>query len=209
MKRKIYLIYLLCIILLGGCKEDEYVYPSVLTELVDIRSNSSGRLSEIISDNGNVYTINERNGLEGFVPDSIYRTLSIFEPDSYSNATLYSCQLVLSMKPEKPEYFKDGMKTDPLDIQRIWQSGKYINMVLVIQGKDKPHGFHFMEEGIDNNILTLTLYHDQNNDYKAFGKEVYISIPLWQYEDVLDDKSQIKININTFKEGMTSRIFNL
>ena len=207
MKSGLNMTLLLCFSLLGGCKEEEYVYPSVLTELTDIRSDSSGKLSEIVSDNGSTYTINERSGLEGFVPDSTYRTLSIFEPDSDKHATLYSCQFVLSMKPEHPDYFKHGIKTDPLDIERIWHSGKYINMVLSIQGKDKPHGFHFVEESTENNFLELTLYHDQNNDYKAFSKDVYISDPLWQYEDIISRGGKIKININTFKEGKTSREF--
>lgn len=200
-------LFLLCILLTSGCKEDEYVYPSVLTEFTDIRSDKSGKLSEIISDNGNKYIINERTGLEGFTPDSVYRTLSIFEPGESNKATLYSCQFVFSMKPQPADFFKNGIKTDPLDIQRIWQSGNYINMVLTIQGKDKPHGFHFVEEGISDNTLSITIYHDQNGDYKAFGKDVYISIPLWQYDGILNKGDKIKVNINTFKEGMTFREF--
>lgn len=209
MKHRLNIILLLCIILMGGCKEEEYVYPNVLTEFADIKSNSSGKLSEIISDNGSKYTISERGGLEGFTPDSIYRTLSVFEPDNNNNATLYSCQLVLSMKPQPVDFFKNGIKTDPLDIQRIWRSGNYINMVLTIQGKDKPHAFHFVYNGIENGLLSITIYHDQNNDYMAFGKDVYLSIPLWQYEESMKKGDKIRININTFKEGMTFREFEL
>lgn len=207
MKVLINTLILLCILLTSGCKEDEYVYPSVLTEFTDIRSDKYGKLAEIISDNGAKYVINERSGLEGFTPDSIYRTLSIFEPEENNKATLYSCQLVFSAKPQPKEFFKKGIKTDPLDIQRIWHSGDYINMVLTVQGKDKPHGFHFVEKGIESNTLSITVYHDQNGDYKAFGKDAYMSLPLWQYKNILNKGDKIKIEINTFKEGMTSREF--
>lgn len=217
MKIKLYILFLCCVLTAVGCKDDEYVYPNVLTEFVEIKTNSSGRLSYIDTDTGKSYSINERSGINGFTPDSIYRALSIFEPLSDENrdlcATLYSCQFVISVVPTPEEEFKDGIKTDPLDIDRIWRSGKYINMVLDVMGKDKTHVLNFVDKGIKNNAdgsktLAITIFHSQNGDYEAFTRKAYASIPLWSYEDKLSDDDKVEVTINTYKEGITTREFN-
>lgn len=217
MKVTLYILFLCCVLTVVGCKDDEYVYPNVLTEMVDIRTDSSGKLSYLDTDTGKSYQINERSGLEGFTPDSIYRTLSIFEPISDEtkdlSATLYSCQFVISVVPVAEETFKDGIKTDPLDIDRIWRSGKYINMVLDVMGKDKTHILNFVDKGIRNNddgskTLAITVFHSQNGDYEAFTRKAYASIPLWPYEDKLSNGDKVEITINTYKEGITTREFN-
>lgn len=201
----------------SSCKKDEYVYPSVLTELVDIKTNSSGKLSYIQSDNGDMYQIMERSGLEGFTPDSTYRALSIFEPvgnnENGLTAKVYSCQFVISVIPSPADKFDKGIKTDPLDIDRIWSSGNYINMVLDIMAKDKTHVLNFVDNGITNNAdgsrtLDITVYHDQNGDYEAYTKKAYASIPLWPYKGALAEGDRIIVHINTFKEGNTTREFH-
>lgn len=200
----------------SSCKKDEYYYPSVLTEFVDIETNSTGRLSFIKRDNGENYEIAERKGLEGFTHDSIYRAVSIFEPikDTNDNITakLYSCKLITSVIPSTEDKFTNGIKTDPLDIDRIWHSGNYINMILEIMAKDKPHGLNFIENEITEDAdgsktLYLTVYHNQNGDYEAFTKKVYASIPLWHYKNVLSEGDKVIVNINTYKEGKTKREF--
>lgn len=216
MRIKQYIIFLGCLLAASSCKEDEYVYPSVLTEMVDIKTDSSGKLSYISTDNGKAYQINERSGLEGFTPDSVYRTLSIFEPleteGKDESATLYSCQFVISAVPSAEDSFKDGIKTDPLDIDRIWRSGNYVNMVLDVMAKDKTHILNFVDNGIEpnqegSNTLTITVFHDQNGDYESFTKKAYASVPLWPYKDRLSEGDKIKIVINTYKEGITTREF--
>lgn len=217
MKTKTYISLLSCIMLVSSCKKDEYVYPDVLTEFVDMETDNSGRLSYINRDNGDEYLINKRSGLDGFTPDSTYRALSVFEPsennDGNATATLYSCQFVISVIPSAEDRFPKGIKTDPLDIDRIWQSGNYINMVLNIMAKDKPHALNFVDNGITNNrdgsrTLDITIYHDQNNDYEAYTKKAYASVPLWPYEDALTKGDKITIHINTYKEGNTTREFH-
>lgn len=217
MRIKHYILFLCCISAFTACKDEEYVYPSVLTEMVDIKTDSSGKLSFIDTDYGSSYKINERSGLEGFTPDSVYRTLSIFGTlDSESNgisATLYSCLFVISVIPSTEDKFKDGIKTDPLDIERIWRSGDYINMVLDVKAKDKTHIINFIDYGINENpdgssTLSITLYHNQNGDYEAFTKKAYASVPLWPYKQKLKQGNKIEITVNTYKEGITKREFN-
>lgn len=214
MKRLKYLSFLLpCILALGGCKEDEYVYPSVLTEFINIRTDQSGTLKELITDQGETLSVQHREGLSGLTPDSIYRTVSVYErleASEEDDAYLYSSQLILAALPLPADQF-EAVKTDPLSIQSIWKSGEYINLVLLPMVKDKPHTFHFIDQGITETngkrTLNLTVYHDRNNDMEAFTRKVYLSIPLWGYKEVLEKGDQIVVQFNTYEEGMITRSF--
>lgn len=216
MKARLYIALLSCIIAISSCKEDEYVYPSVFTEFVDIKTDASGKLAYINIDDGSTFQIKDRSGIEGFTPDSTYRSLSIYEILDESNGAnlvrLYSCQFVISVVPTTEDKFTKGIKTDPLDIDRIWRSGNYINMVLDIMAKDKSHTLNFVDNGMTENsdgskTLNITIYHDQRNDYEAFTKKAYVSIPLWPYKDIMKEGDKVTININTYKEGNTTREF--
>lgn len=199
-----------------GCQEDDYVYPDVLTEFTEVQTNDEGVLTYLLTDQGDKYQILEREGLDGLTPDSIYRTLCVYQITDVEKETvqLYSAQKVLSMLPKPASAFSDGIRTDPLDIQSIWLSGKYLNMVLLPMAKDKSHIFHFVENSLtqDNEgraQLELTLYHDQNGDYEAFTRKTYLSIPLWGDGNKLDTGDRIILHIQTYKEGNTTREFTL
>mgnify|MGYP002238297770 FL=1 len=95
---------LLCILLLGACKEDEYVYPNVITTFIDAATDESGTLQKLITDKGESLQILNREGLDGLTPDSIYRSVSIYElkesaDEGQATALLYSCQLIIAVKP--------------------------------------------------------------------------------------------------------------
>lgn len=212
-----FLIYIfLTVFLLSneGCQEDDYVYPDVLTEFTEVQTNDKGILTYLLTDQGDKYQILEREGLDGLTPDSIYRTLCIYQITDVEKETvqLYSAQKVLSMLPKPASAFTDGVRTDPLDIQSIWLSGRYLNMVLLPLAKDKSHIYHFVENGLTQrteggNQLELTLYHDQNGDYEAFTRKTYLSIPLWEYGDKLGTGDRIILHIRTYQEGETTREF--
>lgn len=207
-----------CLLFLGACKEDEYVYPNVISTFIDVTTDTSGTLQDLITDKGETLQILNREGLDGLTPDSTYRTVSIYEPketDTQGNATalLYSCQLIIAVKPVTANKLPDGIaKTDPLDIQSVWKSGNYLNLILLPMAKEKSHIFHFIEDGITDNedgsrTLHLTLYHNQNGDYEAFTRKSYLSIPLWAYEGRLAQGDQVILRINTYEKGFVSYEF--
>lgn len=205
-------VLLLCTLALGGCKEDEYVYPGVVTEFVDARTDATGTLTELITDRGNVLSVQPREGLDGLTPDSVYRTVSIYEPleKPEQEVFLYSSRLIFSMQPLPADRFKQ-IKTDPVSIRSIWRSGNYINLILLPQVKDKAHAFHFADRGISQEngrrTLTLTLHHDRNGDEEAFASEVYLSVPLWGYKGTLEKGDRIVLQLNTYEEGTVTREF--
>lgn len=198
---------LVCLAVSTACKEEEYVYPDVITEFIDAGTDAEGSLQRLITDNGKTLEIQKRDGLDGLDADTIYRTVSVYTLQDNNEAYLYSAQLVLSMIPVATDYFKDEIKTDPTDIRSIWQSGNYLNMILTPLVKDQSHAFHFVNHGITENnekqILHLELYHDRNNDLEAFSKEVYLSVPLWAYRNELQQNDSVFFEINTYKQGKT------
>lgn len=218
MKQVIVMALLFCIFLCEGCKEEDYVYPSVVTEFIGAQTNNDGTISQLVADDGTIYSVLQRDGLGGLVADTLYRTISIYEPITQENgkgnvAQLYSCQLVLSVNPLPASDFKGNIKTDPVDIQSIWLSGEYLNMILLVQYKELSHLYHFVDEGITSDqsgtqTLNLRLFHDRNNDYKAFTKQVYLSVPLKNHLQLLRKGDKIRFNLNTYKEGETYREFD-
>lgn len=213
MKRQtVFLSFLLCICLLGACKEDEYVYPSIVKEFIGASTDENGTLAHLITDAGETYRIQPRSGLDGLQKDTLYRTISTYLPMGNGTVQLYTSEPVLSMKPVTPDRISGGMKTDPVDIERIWLSGKYLNMVLLAQVRDQVHSYHFVEESLQTGgngkkILRLRLHHNSNQDYEAFTRKVYLSVPLWAYEKKMQAGDRVIFHINTYKEGDTSREF--
>ncbi len=218
MKQVIVMALLFCIFLCEGCKEEDYVYPNVVTEFIGAQTNNDGTISQLVADDGTIYSVLQRDGLGGLVADTLYRTISIYEPIAQENgkgnvAQLYSCQLVLSVNPLPASDFKGNIKTDPVDIQSIWLSGEYLNMILLVQYKELSHLYHFVDEGITSDqsgtqTLNLRLFHDRNNDYEAFTKQVYLSVPLKNYLQLQRKGDKIRFNLNTYKEGETYREFD-
>lgn len=201
---------------LSACKgDDDYVYPEVQTEFVCLQTDETGTGVRLQTDKGETYSIQSYSGLEGLVPDTVYRAVSVFKllPE-VDEVQLYSCRSIVSPNPLRAGAFQTGIKTDPVDIQSLWLSGNYLNMVLLIPVKEGKHAFHFVDEGVEaanggKKILDLRLYHDNNNDYAAFTNRAYLSVPLHKYKNLLDVGDSICFRLNTLKEGQTFRKFVL
>ncbi len=210
------LIFLLPVtVLTVACNnDDDYNYPNVYTEFVDLKTNGSGSVDKLITDEGKIWNVNILQGLTNLVNDTTYRTVSKFVPDlssSDSKATLYTSQGVIAPIPQLKNQFKTII-TDAVELTSIWRSGNYINIILNVLVKDKTHKYHFVQDRIEkdkNGVQTLyiTLYHDNNDDYPAFYRTTYLSVPLWHYNNILNKGDNIVIDINTYKDGFISKEF--
>ncbi len=212
-------LLLLCLLLplLSSCsKEEDYVYPNVLTEMIDLQTDETGTAAWLITDKGIQWHIQPRQGLDALVPDTTYRTVTMYEPlsptdDTVQEAILYNTQLVIAPIPQPVAEVKE-VKTDPVTLQSIWHSGNYLNLIVQIKAKDKKHVCKFIENELTTDTsgkqtLHLTLYHDRNNDVEGFDVTAHLSVPLWAYADVLNKGDRIVFHLNTYKEGMTSHTF--
>ena len=208
MKFKIFSI-LLTAILLSACGKEDYVYPNLLTEMACLKTNDEGYGFQILTDDGTVWNLREGNRPDSLTADSTYRVVSRYAPINDTEAKAYSLYKTISTLPQKQSEY-EIIHTDPVNIQSIWRSGDYLNMVLQIMVKDQKHELSFIENGITTNVdgtqtLTLTLYHNRKGDVEGFNEKHYLSIPLWHYQDILNKGDQIVLQLNTYKEGMTSR----
>ena len=198
-------------LLFAACGEDEYVYPDLITEMVCLKTNANGTGTAFITDAGTIWHLQEGNRPNKLTPDSTYRVVSRYAPINDTDAQAYSFHQTISSLP-KPEHEYKNIHTDPVSIQSIWRSGDYLNLVLQIMVKDQEHRLAFIDNGITRNAdgtqtLTLTLYHDRKNDVEGFDEKVYLSVPLWHYKEKLNEGDTIVFQLNTYKEGITSRTF--
>ena len=194
-----------------ACGEDEYVYPDLVTEFSCLTTDAKGYGTQIVTDEGKVWHLQEGNRPNKLTPDSTYRVVSRFAPIDDTYATAYSFWKAISPIPQ-PENMYETIHTDPVSIQSIWKSGNYLNLILQIKVKDKQHELSFIDHGIVTNedgtqTLTLTLFHDRKDDVEGFDEKHYLSVPLWYYQENLKQGDHIVIHLNTYKEGMISRTY--
>lgn len=78
--RKVVILSFLASLLLGACGEDDYVYPNVLTDMIDLKTDHTGTGRYLITDEGTEWRIQSRTGLDGLAPDTTYRTVTMYAP---------------------------------------------------------------------------------------------------------------------------------
>ena len=176
-----------------------------------LQTDSKGFGTQIITDEGQIWQLQEGNQPDSLTSDSIYRVVSRFAPLNTHEAKAYSFWKVIAPLP-RPIHEYPSIITDPVSIQSIWRSGNYLNLVLQVKVKDKEHVLSFIDKGITQHedktrTLTLMLFHDRQEDVEGFDQKFYLSVPLWHYQGKLDKGDQIVFQLNTYKEGMTSRTF--
>lgn len=195
-----------------ACDEEEYVYPDVLTEILNLETDAQGYGHRLITDEGKTWSIPPSQRPDELTSDSLYRVLCKYVPNENGEATVYTLQSVNAPLPKVESEFKT-LHTDAVSIQSIWRSGEYLNLILQVMVKDQKHEFAFVDQGITTNedgtkTLSLMLYHNRNNDVEGFYRKAYLSVPLWHYQNQLTPGDSITFQLNTYEEGRTVRTFN-
>lgn len=206
-------------LVLTGCGDDDYVYPSVRTDLVELQTDATGTARTLVTDGGEHCSIRGRMGLDGLTPDTLYRVVSQYEVQQRPNgeeaaapatAVVYSAQLAVAPLPI-PAAQVTELHEDPVDLQSLSRRGRYLNLILQVKVKDQKHVYQFIDQGMEDKgthrILHLRLYHDRQGDAEAFHRTVYASVPLWPYADTLQPTDSVEFHFTTYREGKTSRRF--
>lgn len=183
-----------------SCSDDTYIYPSVTTDLVCVRTDGSARAAAIITDNG--CTLNITNPIAVPTPDTIYRCLAIYSTEQTS-ATLYSLSSVFSPTPILHEKLA-RYTTDPVRFISAWFSGGYLNLNIGIPTTlNNIHAFAFSQDSITEDkkgirTLHISLVHEAPpDDPSSFTEETYMSIPMHIYLNFLTENDSVKFRINT------------
>lgn len=204
-RRKLHSVWLWgLLILMTACGEDDYYYPSVKLEFVTIEAGEDGRIQTLLPDKGASLPVLEDRTGSSISPNTSRRVMSNYEVLS-GGAKIYSLQSLITPvpKPVDDPVYKDGIKTDPVEVVSIWLGRDYLNMILNLKvSTGKGHTFGVVEDTSEletKGIVDMLLYHDANSDEEFYNRRAYISVPLAQYID-RENPEQIKIKFNTCKK---------
>lgn len=210
--------------LLCSCEKgnDDYRYPSVVTDFVCLTTDAAGHLDELHTDRGNRYALHLSDELlehfdhqpPTYRRDTLYRAIGVYEPVATTEgdtvAHLYSVGNVLSALPT-PLRRGETMHQDPVYLQSCWLSGGYLNLIIEIKGLDMSrHTVGF----VDTTPLLMrgqeiTFYHHTRDDEQAYRQKLYASIPLHPLAHLLPAGSTLRLVINTYDEGMVVYEFSI
>ena len=170
---------------LSACNKEDYHYPDVITDLVELETDSSSNIHLIRTDDGVLYSPDKTIAFKDSTPDSLYNVHSVISPF-----------------PKGPDFFKEGIKTDPVKITSIWKSGGYINLHLGVLTKGRAHKYHFLNLGKSRNSMgkatqRIQLFHSQEEDPEAYTREIFLSCPLNKLD--LQSGDSIIFSINTYE----------
>lgn len=200
-----------------SCEKDDrdHRYPSALTDYACLITNASGTAHRLCLDNGTTYPIALTNEFysqyEGrettFIPDTLYRVISIYEPDVTTDgdsvAYIYAISEIVSVIPT-PMGKNEKLHQDPVYLQSIWISGGYLNIILEIKALNGRHQIGFVDTTPKSmNGKEFTFYHHIEDDVESYRQKLYASIPLYPFKESLTEKDTLRFAVNLYDKGHT------
>ncbi len=187
------------ILLFSACSnDDDYTYPSVVTELVDATSNADKTIAYIKRDNGEIlYLKNQRIGASA--ADSTYRCITVYEAvkDESGKATqyakIYQLQNIFSSFPVASDRLKTH-EHSPVQVYSTWQTDRYFNMNFgYLTTSVASHKFAFsidsttVSASTGKTIMHVSLIHQRpTTDPESYTQKSYLSLPLYHVKDKAD-----------------------
>lgn len=185
---------------LTSCGDDEQPLPPYVQGLADLPTNSDGRASTLITDNGEELTLS--NPVSGLRRDTTYRLVAAWVR-SGTTAELSSYSPILALPVAR--YAQSDIHTDPLTVMACWKGAHYINLRLAL--KATATGIHYMAFNQTNYVrnddgsrtLCAQLIHYQNNDPLYYTRETYLSLSLKPLESLLQTgRDSLRLTVRTF-----------
>ena len=191
-------------------RDDDYRYPSVLTDYVCLATGVAGKVERMLLDNGTSYPVSFADTYEkvpAFKADTLYRVVGVYELNAAEQeveAVIYSVGSVVSAVPV-PLRKGEQMHQEPVYLQSIWLSGGYLNMVLEVKALNGKHSIGFVDttpEGMQGKEFAF--YHKVVDDVEAYRQKLYGSIPLGPFEENLQQGDTLRFVVNTYDDGLCS-----
>jgi hypothetical protein len=193
-------LFMLCgfILLSAACSDDEdYTYPSVLTELVEATTNAEKNIAFIKRDGGETLYLGNQK-IAASAADSTYRCICTYEmlKDEKGKATqnvkLYKLQSIFSKFPVPHNQLKTH-DHHPIQVISTWKSERYFNMYIgLLTTGAESHYMAFSQDStvvsaLGNKIMHVSLIHQQpKNDPESYTHKTYLSLPLYTMKDEAD-----------------------
>lgn len=180
--------------LIASCSKEDTVedYPSAITELVELNTNTARTVVSMRTDRGETFGVTE-SPLSGAKPDTTYRCLCIYEKVDNKKVHIYQTALVLSMHPLSAEKYNTLPKV-PVHIISHWRTDRYLNFLMSYKtvGADK-HSFGFCEEKTEvesdgkQTVYVSLLHQKPTADSEAYTQKFYASVPTFKYAATYDN----------------------
>ena len=183
---------------------------SLLTaELVDATVDADKQVTKVITDDALTLTLTQPYTAKWIArADTTYRALLYYNKVGSAQAEVVNMSSVGVLRPMVADSLKEGMKTDPLYVESIWQarSGRYINIRLrlltgQVDDDDAKQSIGIVDNGSTPSHMRLQLYHDQGGQPEYYSSIAVISLPT---SAITADT--VSISINTY-DGTVTRTF--
>lgn len=206
--------------LLCSCEQadDNYRYPSIVTDYACIVTDPTGHAEQLLLDNGDSYPVSltdelieSNNGrAPSFKPDTTYRIIGMYElitKGTSQTAHLHAISSTLSHVPT-PLRKGEELHQAPVYLQSIWLSGGYLNIIVELKALNGKHSIGYVDttpEGMHGKEFTF--YHKVINDVESYRQRLYGSIPLTPFSEQLQRGDTLRFVVNTYDKGNTSYDF--
>lgn len=209
-------VFFAIVALISSCKGSSDIYPSVQLEFVSGQTTDKGQLSAITTDKNKTYLVSKDRTNTVYEANKNVRIVAnyaIEAVNSDSTADIYASTKAIATIPQTSDKFVNGIKSDPAEVLSIWQGRNYLNIVLNVLSQSQAHSFAFVEqsatlESDGRYRVSILLYHDSNNDVKAYTKRAYLSIPLIQYAGTNQKGGIITFSLYTNDGTLKSYVFD-
>ena len=209
-------VFFAIVALISSCKGGNDIYPSVQLEFVTGQTTDKGLLSAITTDKNKTYLVSKDRTNTVYDANKSVRIVANYAIEAVnadSTADIYASTKAIATIPQTPDKFVNGIKNDPAEVLSIWQGRNYLNIVLNILSQSQSHTFAFIEQSatIESDgryHVSILLYHDSNNDVKAYTKRAYLSIPLIQYAGTNQKGGIITFSLYTNDGTLKSYVFD-
>lgn len=191
--------------LLVACAEEREPYPDIITEMADIHTDHTGRLCDMLTDDGRHYAISNTN-IALHRPDTVYRAVAGFVPEqATASSSPLSARIYALTAAQVLADSTAVVRHDPTGIESMWAEGSYINMQLTAKSQGGIHRWGYAVDswvmaGIDGRRSArhyLSVHHVQGTDPQSYSTTWYCSIavpaiPQYQAGDT------VTVTVHTF-----------
>lgn len=206
-------LFTLLVLFAAACSDDDdYHYPSVLTELVELNVDADSLARSFTTDAGKTYGI-VQGSVRTNLADTVIRCLCVYLPktedvpnsDDFSSATceatVYQLERVFS-QPARPRSEFRSFPRSPFQFISSWHSSQWLNLYLGIPTSSQTfHSYAFAQDSIACDSTTgirtahVSFLHLRlGNATDAYTQKTYFSLPLAPFAGLADS---LVLSLNT------------
>lgn len=197
--------WLLCLAMaMASCSSNaDAPYPSLITDFVMAVANVQGQLATLITDNGNLLTVD--NSVTGLPAGARVRAMCSYEPLAENHVQVYTIQQVPVLRQLPGDM---SVRRHPIGVAGVWHSGGFINMHLTPKTHGGVQSWAFTADSAVANAAggithCIALYHDQAADTEAYTGHLYASISPDSIATSFNDADSIRLSIATYSGTQT------